>query len=70
MVKIITDSICDLDPGYLAPYDVEIMPLRVRLGDKEYLDKVEIDYMDVCRAMLNGIVPKSTQVPADCPCRC
>ena len=65
MVKIITDSICDLDPGYLAPYDVEIMPLRVRLGDKEYLDKVEIDYMDVCRAMLNGVVPKSTQVPAD-----
>ena len=34
MVKIITDSICDLDPGYLAPYDVEIMPLRVRLGTR------------------------------------
>ena len=65
MVKIITDSICDLDPAYLAPYDIDTMPLRVRLGDQEYLDKVEIDYMDVCRAMLEGVVPKSTQVPAD-----
>ena len=65
MVKIITDSICDLDPHYLAPYDVDMMPLRVRLGEKEYLDKVDIDYLDVCRAMEQGTVPKSTQVPAD-----
>lgn len=54
MVKIITDSICDLDPHYLAPYDVDMMPLRVRLGEKEYLDKVDIDYLDVCRAMEQG----------------
>ena len=65
MVKIITDSICDLDPHYLAPYNVDMMPLRVRLGEKEYLDKVDIDYLDVCRAMEQGTVPKSTQVPAD-----
>lgn len=65
MVKIITDSICDLDPSYLAPYDVEVMPLRVRLGEKEYLDKVEIDYLQVCETMLKGELPKSTQVPAD-----
>lgn len=65
MVKIITDSICDLDSAYLAPYDVEMLPLRVRLGDEEYLDKIEIDYLDVCKAMIDGVVPKSTQVPAD-----
>lgn len=65
MVKIITDSMCDLDPAYLQPYDIDMMPLRVRLGEKEYLDKVEIDYLDVCKAMLEGTLPKSTQVPAD-----
>lgn len=65
MVKIITDSMCDLDPKYLESYDLDVMPLRVRLGEKEYLDKIDIDYMDVCRAMLEGTLPKSTQVPAD-----
>lgn len=65
MVKIITDSICDLDPAYLAPYDIDVLPLRVRLGEKEYLDKVEIDYLEVCEVMLKGELPKSTQVPAD-----
>ena len=65
MVKIITDSICDLDPSYLAPYDVDIMPLRVRIGEQEFLDKIEIDYKDVSKAMMDGILPKSTQVPAD-----
>lgn len=65
MVKIITDSICDLDPAYLASYDVTMMPLRVRLGEQEYLDKVDINYLDVGKAMMNGVVPKSTQVPVD-----
>lgn len=65
MVKIITDSICDLDPDYLAPYDVDVLPLRVRLGEQEYLDKIEIDHNAVSEAMLQGILPQSTQVPAD-----
>ena len=65
MVKIITDSICDLDPAYLEPYDVDMLPLRVRLGEKEYLDKIEIDHTKVSQAMLEGILPQSTQVPAD-----
>lgn len=65
MVKIITDSICDLDPSYLAPYEVDMMPLRVRLGEKEYLDKIEINHEAVSQAMMEGILPKSTQVPAD-----
>ena len=65
MVKIITDSICDLDPSYLEPYDIDIMPLRVRLGEQEYLDKIEIDHVAVSQAMLEGILPQSTQVPAD-----
>ena len=64
MVKIITDSICDFDPAYLEPYDVDILPLRVRLGEKEYLDKIEINYKDVAEAMMQGILPQSTQVPA------
>ena len=35
MVKIITDSCCGLVSHYLAPYDVDMMPLRVRLGEND-----------------------------------
>lgn len=38
MVKIISDSTCDLSQELLEKYDVEIAPLHVLLGDKEYED--------------------------------
>lgn len=38
MVKIISDSTCDLSPELLERYDVDILPLHILLGDKEYED--------------------------------
>lgn len=38
MVKIISDSTCDLSPELLKRYDVDILPLHILLGDKEYED--------------------------------
>lgn len=64
MVKIITDSICDLDESLLAPYDLDMLPLIIRLEDKEYFDKAEITHEQVWEAMERGILPKSSQVPA------
>ena len=37
MVKIISDSTCDLTPELLHQYDIRIIPLYVRLGEEEYL---------------------------------
>ena len=42
MVKIISDSTCDLSKDLLEKYDVEILPLHVILGDKDYQDGVTI----------------------------
>ncbi len=42
MVKVISDSTCDLTPEICERYDVSILPLYVRLGDKEFLDGVTI----------------------------
>ena len=65
-MRIITDSSSDLTPELIERFKVDlVIPMKISIDGKEYLDKVEIDYMDVCRAMLNGVVPKSTQVPAD-----
>ncbi len=38
MVKIISDSTCDLSPELLAKYQVDILPLHIILGDREYED--------------------------------
>ena len=42
MVRILSDSTCDLSKELTLRYNVTIIPLYVRLGDKEYLDGVNI----------------------------
>ena len=38
MVKIISDSTCDLSPELIARYDIDIIPLHIILGEQDYLD--------------------------------
>ena len=42
MIKVISDSTCDLSPELIERYDIEIIPLYVRMGDDEFLDGVNI----------------------------
>lgn len=42
MVKIISDSTCDLTRELLERYQVTVLPLHVLLGDTEYLDGSDI----------------------------
>lgn len=42
MVKIISDSTCDLSKDLLDRYDISIIPLHICLGEKEYRDGLEI----------------------------
>lgn len=66
MVRIITDSICDLDAKILTRYQIEILPLRVIINDtEEYLDRINIDPPKVWESMHNGSMPKTTQIPPD-----
>lgn len=38
MVKIISDSTCDLSPELIVKYDIDILPLHILLGEDEYED--------------------------------
>ena len=40
MVRILSDSTCDLSPELVERYNIEIIPLHVYLGEEEYLDGV------------------------------
>lgn len=42
MIKIISDSTCDLTKELLDKYDITILPLHVILGDKDLLDGVTV----------------------------
>lgn len=47
MVKIITDSTCDLSDELLERYDIGMLPLYIRMGDDEYKDRVNITPEDI-----------------------
>lgn len=42
MVKILSDSTCDLTKELLARYDIDIIPLHILLGEEEYEDGLNI----------------------------
>ena len=42
MIKIVSDSTCDLPKELIEKYKIQIVPLHIRLGEKEYLDGVDI----------------------------
>ena len=42
MIKIVSDSTCDLSKELIEKYNIQIVPLHILLGGKEYLDGEEI----------------------------
>ena len=42
-IIIASDSTCDLSPELIAQYGVQILPLGVALGERQYTDGVDID---------------------------
>ncbi|HEY7439821.1 MAG TPA: DegV family protein [Acidimicrobiia bacterium] len=45
-VRIVTDSACDLDDARAKELGIEIVPLTIRFGDREYIDRVELSNED------------------------
>ncbi len=46
MIKIVTDSTCDLPKALIDKYDITVVPLYINFGDQSYLDGVELSYTD------------------------
>ncbi len=47
MIKIISDSTCDLSAELLSKYGISILPLHILLGEKEYRDGLDITPNDI-----------------------
>ncbi len=61
MVKIISDSTCDLSKELLEKYDISILPLHIHLGEAEYQDGVNITPDDLYAwSDANNSTPKTS----------
>lgn len=60
MVKIISDSTCDLSQDLLEKYDISILPLGILLGEAEYKDGINITPEEIYRwSEENKTTPKT-----------
>ena len=51
-VKIVTDSSCDLPDSLINELNIAIVPLKIRFGDSEFVDRVELStdqFWEKCR---------------------
>lgn len=63
MVKIISDSTCDLSKELIKQYKIEILPLHILLGEDEYLDGVNITPDEIYAwSDANKTTPKTSAV--------
>jgi len=46
-IKITTDSTCDLSEELLKEYEIEVIPLHILMGGKDYLDRIDIGVEDI-----------------------
>lgn len=61
MVKIISDSTCDLSKELITKYDIKVVPLHIVLGDEEFFDGVNISPDEIYKwSDANNATPKTS----------
>lgn len=63
-VRIVTDSTAQLAPGVIQQYGVRVVPYHIRIGDREYLDKVDLEEDDFYRLVYEEGLPVGASPPA------
>lgn len=62
MIRIVTDSTCDLPEGQLAQWGVQVVPIHLFFGAEEFQEGVTLSYEEFYRKVdALGIVPKTSQ---------
>jgi DegV family protein with EDD domain len=65
MIKIVTDSTCDLPAELYQQYDITVVPVNIQFGTDSYLDAVTIDKATFYRKIDElGVLPKTSQPSA------
>jgi DegV family protein with EDD domain len=62
-IKIVSDSTCDLPQEIVTQYDITIVPLYINIGDRGYLDGVEITRQEFYEGLPNYDPLPTTATP-------
>src|SRR5438105_1973976 len=63
-VRIVTDSACDLPEPICAELGVEVVPLTIRFGDREFVDRKELSVDAFWRELAASPVLPETAAPS------
>ena len=64
VVRIVTDSASDLPQARADELGIEIVPLTIRFGDEEFVDRVELTNEEFWRKVATSPVLPETAAPA------
>jgi DegV family protein with EDD domain len=63
-VRIVTDSACDLRGDEVEELGIEVVPLSIRFGDQEFIDREELSVEDFYRRLAESDDLPETAAPA------
>ena len=63
-VRVVTDSSCDLPQARAAELGIEIVPLTIRFGSEEFVDRVELSNDEFWRKVATSPVLPETAAPS------
>ncbi|MDE0749472.1 MAG: DegV family protein [Acidimicrobiales bacterium] len=63
-VRIVTDSACDLTDDEVASYGIEIVPLSIRFGDEELIDREQLSITEFYARMATSEHLPQTAAPS------
>jgi DegV family protein with EDD domain len=61
---VVTDSACDLPPALVEKLAIDIVPLTIRFGDEELVDREELSNEEFWRRLLSASVLPETSAPS------
>jgi DegV family protein with EDD domain len=62
MIKIVTDTTCDLPPAWVEEYDITIVPINIQFGTEAYQEGVDLDWDLFYRKIEEtGLLPTTSQ---------
>ncbi|MGZ4717440.1 MAG: DegV family protein, partial [Acidimicrobiales bacterium] len=63
-VRIVSDSACDLSKDEASELGIEVVPLKIRFGDKEFTDREDLSVAEFYRRMSETDALPETSAPA------
>jgi DegV family protein with EDD domain len=63
-VRIVTDSACDLPQELCDEFGIDVVPLHIRFGEQEFVDRVELSTDEFWRRMEHASVLPETAAPS------